>query len=192
MISKTGLFLIATVLAGSRGLLSGQTDTGSPVGRIQDGLTPSADLVSKQNAIASTKLLMRQGSVAAAEEQLAAMSSLTPRTLGWYREMSRRLLLVAGDLTREGSADASAASITRAIAHLQSANRLAQNDVERSLISAQIGWIYDRLLADLPKALEYYQLASTQNPKSEPIRERVTFISLRLQTSALRSEGGLK
>lgn len=192
MIPKANFITLSIALLGPVCAVHAQSERTIEGTQVVASAVQSPDARIKQEAISTAKNHFRQGAIVAAEDQLSQLSKLPPRTFAWHREMSRRMAMIVGDLTREGQTESVVPVISRAVFHLQKAAELAQTNIERASISAQIGWIYERQLADLPKALEYYSAAAAQYPDSKPIQERVAAITARLAISEKRLGGTRK
>ncbi len=136
-------------------------------------LRPDQVLTSQQ-LVGDTKALVKGGDPVGAARKLATLNVAQADSAAWHRETTQRLVHLAGQLSREGSAREAKTLVTEALRQLDQAVLKAKTGKDgsgeaRAHLAA--GTIHDRFRGDPVAAIASYESAVRANPADAAAKE---------------------
>lgn len=138
----------------------------------------AASVAAHGRAFDDAKSFAKKGDLVAAEDRLSKDSDLAPNSSAWHAETSARLAALAGALARENNGALVGDLAARALQHLTQAHGLEQNAHAKSRIKADMGWIQENLVSDIPAAIANYQSAIDADPANKAAQEALARLQM--------------
>jgi hypothetical protein len=129
----------------------------------------TVSLPSWSQALTDAKTAAKGNDAVTAESKLTATNVSSPGSASWHMETTQKLVQLAGDLAREGSAASVAPLAASALQHLRQAAATAPDLPTQADANAMMAVIYLNFNGDPVSAIASYKAAAKLAPKDPAI-----------------------
>ncbi|HVX57457.1 MAG TPA: hypothetical protein VHA37_07030 [Candidatus Saccharimonadales bacterium] len=129
-------------------------------------------------AMEDARSLARTGNVTGVEQAIGRSITAPSGSAEWHTETARGLAEVARLMARENRPAAVGPLITRAIDHLHQTLAAASDVRTLSRAHANIGYLDEQFVGDVPAAIASYQAAILADPKNKQAREALARLQM--------------